>query len=100
MLVDQTWCSNGLRFETPTEAETYARNLFMRWTQPDGWRVVDDEGKVHACPHEWREMPPEDGGPSAYLCEWCGQWEPPRGQEASVGELMKAIGHRPGWEPQ
>lgn len=37
------WVGNGLTFATPDEGETYARDLFSRWTQVRKWRVVDTE---------------------------------------------------------
>lgn len=38
-----TWCGNALLFETREKAETYARDLMMRWTLVREWRVVPAE---------------------------------------------------------
>ena len=38
------WCGNGLRFDTKSEAETYAMDLAMRWTAVRDWRAVEVEG--------------------------------------------------------
>ena len=35
------WAGNGLRFDTITEAESYARDLMNRWTLVSEWRVVE-----------------------------------------------------------
>ncbi len=45
---EDTWSGNALLFPTPEEAEEYARDLFMRWTQVKFWRVIDEVGKCHA----------------------------------------------------
>lgn len=37
------WAGNSLTFETIELAETYARDLFMRWTAVRQWRVVHVE---------------------------------------------------------
>jgi ribosomal protein L37AE/L43A len=34
------WTSNMLRFDTEASAESYARDLAMRWTAVKAWRVV------------------------------------------------------------
>ena len=39
------WCGNALVFATKTEAEQYAKNLFMRWTSVREWRVVETEAE-------------------------------------------------------
>ena len=41
-----TWCGNGLRFTTTEEAETYAKDLAMRWTLVRDYRVVDTRSEV------------------------------------------------------
>jgi hypothetical protein len=46
MFVDREWCSNALRFATQAEAERYASDLFMRWTQPTDKRVVKCDDPV------------------------------------------------------
>ena len=35
------WVGNALTFTTVKEAETYARNLAMRWILVREWRVVE-----------------------------------------------------------
>ena len=45
---EDTWTGNAVLFPTPTEADEYARDLFMRWTAVKFWRVVDENGKCHA----------------------------------------------------
>ncbi len=34
------WCGNGLTFDTESDAEAYARELYYRWTLVQEWRVV------------------------------------------------------------
>jgi hypothetical protein len=36
----EVFCGNGLRFGTYAEAETYAKDLYSRWTAVRSWRVV------------------------------------------------------------
>ena len=38
---DSKWYSNALEFDTHAEAETYAKDLFSRWTQATNWRIVE-----------------------------------------------------------
>jgi len=38
---DTKWYGNQLTFATVQEAETYARDLFCRWTATTNWRVVN-----------------------------------------------------------
>lgn len=38
---------NSLRFATREEAETYAKDLFMRWTQPSAWMVCGSADPVN-----------------------------------------------------
>lgn len=40
------FCGNGLEFETVDLAETYARDLFSRWTGVRKWRVVEKATKI------------------------------------------------------
>jgi len=40
------WCGNGKKFATVELAETYARDLWSRWTLVRSWRVIDDDQKV------------------------------------------------------
>jgi len=35
------WVGNALTFDTREQAETYARDLFARWTAVREWRVVE-----------------------------------------------------------
>ena len=35
------WHTNALVFDTKEEAETYAKDLFSRWTQTTAWRAVE-----------------------------------------------------------
>ena len=37
---DDGWYGNNLEFKTKAEAETYAKDLYQRWTQTVEWRVV------------------------------------------------------------
>lgn len=37
------WATNALRFDTPEEAEAYARDLYARWTQVQEARVVPSD---------------------------------------------------------
>jgi hypothetical protein len=37
---ETVWASNALRFDTEEEADTYARDLYIRWTGMASWRVV------------------------------------------------------------
>ncbi len=48
MCVSGEWCSNALRFETEAEADRYATDLFMRWTQPSDKRTVACDDPVTA----------------------------------------------------
>lgn len=48
MCVSGEWCSNTLRFETKDEAEAYAWDLFMRWTQPSDKRATETDEPVTA----------------------------------------------------
>lgn len=52
MCVSGEWCSNALRFATRDEAEAYATDLFMRWTQPSDKRAVECDDPVT---HRWTE---------------------------------------------
>lgn len=36
----EEFCGNALRFDTKPEAETYAKDLFSRWTAVRSWRIV------------------------------------------------------------
>jgi hypothetical protein len=36
----EEWIGNGLTFRTQAEAETYAKDLYSRWTAVRSWRVV------------------------------------------------------------
>ena len=40
------FCGNGLTFDTIPLAETYARDLFSRWTAVRKWRVVEKVTKA------------------------------------------------------
>lgn len=44
---DDTWTGNSVTYPTPEEAMEAARDLFMRWTAVNYWRVVDADDKVH-----------------------------------------------------
>jgi hypothetical protein len=37
----EQWAGNGLTFATQGEAETYARDLYSRWTAVRSWRVTE-----------------------------------------------------------
>ena len=41
------WVGNGLRFSTSAEAETYAKDLYSRWTAVREWRVVPSSDPVN-----------------------------------------------------
>ena len=43
---DQQWDTNALRFDTATEAEEHAKDLFSRGMQSTEWRVVEDVEEV------------------------------------------------------
>jgi hypothetical protein len=38
---EDSWATNGKNYETAEEAETAAKDLFMRWTAVKYWRVMD-----------------------------------------------------------
>jgi hypothetical protein len=40
---DKDWVGNGLRFKTKQEAENYALDLSMRWTQVREWEVQESD---------------------------------------------------------
>jgi len=40
------WTSNALRFDSKRAAETYAKDLFSRWTAVKEWRVVETKDPV------------------------------------------------------
>ncbi len=44
---DDTWTGNAVTYPTPEEALEAARDLFMRWTSVNYWRVVDANDKVY-----------------------------------------------------
>jgi hypothetical protein len=41
------WVGNALRFATKAEAETYAKDLYSRWTAVKEWRVVESKDEVN-----------------------------------------------------
>ena len=41
------WTPNGLRFATRAEAETYAKDLYSRWTLVREYRVVPSTDPVN-----------------------------------------------------
>jgi hypothetical protein len=43
---DDTWSGNAITWTDPGEAETAAKDLYMRWTQVNYWRVIDEDDKV------------------------------------------------------
>ena len=43
---DDTWSGNAILFDTPEEAKIAAKDLYMRWTQVNYWRVIDEDDKV------------------------------------------------------
>ena len=40
---EDSWATNGKKYETAEEAEAAAKDLFMRWTAVKFWRVMDAE---------------------------------------------------------
>jgi hypothetical protein len=44
---DDTWSGNSVTYPTPEEAMDAAKDLFMRWTLVNYWRVVDETDKVY-----------------------------------------------------
>lgn len=40
---DGVWSGNAMRYNTAAEAESAARDLFLRWTSVESWRVVHNE---------------------------------------------------------
>ena len=40
---EDSWNTNAMKYGTPEEAEEAARDLFMRWTAVNKWRVMDAE---------------------------------------------------------
>ena len=46
VLVDGEWSSNSLVFATRAEAESYARDLFSRWTMTSDHRAVESNEPV------------------------------------------------------
>lgn len=40
---EDSWATNGKKYETAEEAEAAAKDLFMRWTAVKFWRVMDSE---------------------------------------------------------
>lgn len=49
VIADSTgkWCSNGLAFESESEATEYARDLAGRWTAVREWRVSPSDEPVN-----------------------------------------------------
>jgi hypothetical protein len=47
---DDKWYDNELRFATHKEAEKYISDLFLRWTQVRGTRVVESDDPVN---YQW-----------------------------------------------
>lgn len=43
---DDTWSGNAITWTDPEEAKAAAKDLYMRWTQVNYWRVVDEDDKV------------------------------------------------------
>ena len=41
-----SWAGNDITHETPEKATAAAKDLFMRWTAVNYWRVVDAAGTV------------------------------------------------------
>ena len=41
-----SWAGNAITYDTAELAELAARDLFMRWTAVNFWRVIDQNGKV------------------------------------------------------
>lgn len=39
---ETAWVTNALRFSTEHEAETYGKDLSMRWLAVKEWRVTED----------------------------------------------------------
>jgi hypothetical protein len=57
---DTKWYSNELIFETKQEAESYARDLFYRWTATESWRVTEVTAPVNYRWKEGRAIPVEE----------------------------------------
>ena len=46
---EDSWATNGKMYSTVEEAEEAAKDLFMRWTAVNKWRVMDsDQETVYA----------------------------------------------------
>jgi len=46
---EDSWATNAMKYATPEEAEEAAKDLFMRWTAVNRWRVMDaDQQQVYA----------------------------------------------------
>jgi hypothetical protein len=43
---EDTYCTNGLKFNTIEDAETYGKELFFRWWGLDKWMVVRIDFKI------------------------------------------------------
>ena len=50
--VQGVWYDNALRFATETEAKSSAQDLYMRWTQTEGFRAAPSGDEPT---HEWIE---------------------------------------------
>ena len=44
---ENTWATNGLRFDTEAEALTYAHDLYRRWTVAELMRIVPENHPDH-----------------------------------------------------
>lgn len=40
-----SWATNAMEYGSVVEAEEAAKDLFMRWTAVNKWRVMDAEGE-------------------------------------------------------
>ena len=47
VFVEQKWSANQLRFATKPEAETYAADLYSRWTLTEGQRATESDDPVN-----------------------------------------------------
>ena len=46
------WNGNAVTYPSAKVATEAAKDLFHRWTAVKFWRVIDDEGQVHATNEE------------------------------------------------
>ena len=51
-----TWCGNGMRFDSQDVAEEAARDLFARWMLVKAWRVINTTTGEVVKTQDWRRQ--------------------------------------------